>query len=81
MSDSSHYYPWSEEEEAAMLALPDSIKGRSDVPESELWPKIRVLLPASLKRLKEKYGADYIRKMGFNTERADREFGPGWLDE
>ena len=80
MSDSSHYYPWSDEMEAALRALPDSIMGRSDVPESELWPKIP-LLPAQLKRLKKEHGADYIRKMGFNTERADREFGPGWLDE
>ena len=74
------YPPVDEEEGRAISAVIDSVMGRSDVPQSELWPKIR-LLPGTLKLYKEWHGADYIREKGFNTELADKEFGPGWLDE
>ena len=36
--------------------------------------------PVTLKRLKDTYGADHIRQMGYNTELADKVLGPGWLD-
>lgn len=36
--------------------------------------------PVTLRVLKERLGADFIREMGFNTELADKEYGPGWLD-
>ena len=36
--------------------------------------------PVTLRVLKERLGADHIRRMGFNTELADKEFGAGWLD-
>ena len=34
-----------------------------------------------LKATKKLLGADYIRKMGYNTVDADLVYGPGWLDE
>ena len=80
MNDVSKYPPATAEEREAVLALCDCIAGKSDVPETELWPKIR-LVPGVLKVMKEDHGADYIREMGFNTELADQEYGPGWLDE
>ena len=36
--------------------------------------------PITLKGLKVVMGADYIREWGLNTELADKEYGPGWLD-
>ena len=36
--------------------------------------------PSSLMAMKITCGADYIREMGYNTEYADAEYGPGWLD-
>lgn len=38
-------------------------------------------LPAySLMRLKKRYGADWVRKMGFRTEPAEKVYGKDWLD-
>ena len=34
----------------------------------------------SLMATKKLFGADYIRKEGLNTEKADAKYGPGWLD-
>ena len=79
MRETSKYPPMTAEEVEAAMALCDCIAGKSDVPETELWPKVR-LLPVSLRLLKERHGADYIRELGYNTELADREYGPGWLD-
>ena len=36
--------------------------------------------PITLKGMKMFLGADVIREMGLNTELADKEYGPGWLD-
>ena len=30
---------------------------------------------------KKLFGADYIRKEGLNTEKADAKYGPDWLDK
>ena len=41
----------------------------------------RCELPAySLSFLKKKRGADFIRKLNFNTTEADKTYGKGWLD-
>ncbi|MBR4878076.1 MAG: hypothetical protein IKU14_10260 [Rhodocyclaceae bacterium] len=38
-------------------------------------------MPAhALRFLKHRRGAEFIREKGFNTIRADREYGEGWLD-
>ena len=80
MNIAGKYPPMTAEENEALLALSDSLLGKSETPVSALWPKIR-LLPIQLKRFKEEHGADWVRAMGFNTEFADLEYGPGWLDE
>ena len=36
--------------------------------------------PSSLLAKKILCGADYVRERGYNTEYADAEYGPGWLD-
>lgn len=36
--------------------------------------------PKTLKFLKTCLGADHIREEGYNTELADKEYGPDWLD-
>lgn len=35
----------------------------------------------SLAVMKKWYGADYIRKWGFDTSKADHAYGPGWLEK
>ena len=35
---------------------------------------------SSLMAMKRTFGADYVRKHGYNTEKADAVYGPGWLD-
>ena len=46
---------------------------------SEILPGI--IAPSYvLKSIKRLRGADYIRKMGYNTTDADLVYGPGWLD-
>ena len=34
----------------------------------------------SLMIFKREYGAEYVRSRGYNTEKADKKYGPGWLD-
>ena len=36
--------------------------------------------PSSLMAIKKACGAAYIREKGYNTEYADAQYGPGWLD-
>ncbi len=35
----------------------------------------------SLVLMKQKFGAEYVRSRGYNTEKADKKYGPGWLDQ
>jgi len=44
------------------------------------WLALAELPPHSLMRLKQSQGAQFIRKWGFNTTRADAAYGAGWLD-
>ena len=34
----------------------------------------------SLMLFKNEYGAEFVRSRGYNTEKADKKYGPGWLD-
>ena len=46
---------------------------------ARLFPKIKP--PAFiLKVFKDLYGAEGVRSVGFNTSRADKLYGEGWLD-
>jgi len=44
------------------------------------WLALAALPAHSLMRLKQSQGAQFIRKWGFNTTRADAAYGTGWLD-
>ncbi len=35
----------------------------------------------ALALMRDWYGADYIRKWGFDTSKADKAYGPGWLEK
>ena len=53
---------------------------RGDAEAVAKYDRLIKLDPGNLMAMKKLYGADYIRKKGFNTEYADAEYGPGWLD-
>ena len=41
-----------------------------------------IAVPAhSLKSLKRRRGAEFIRALGFDTTEADEAYGPGWLEK
>ncbi len=80
MIDYSKYEPLDEEEQQAMRDMSNAMDRNDKEAQRKLWPKIKAM-PHSLKAAKKLLGADYIRQKGFNTELADKEFGPGWLDE
>ncbi|MDR2614934.1 MAG: hypothetical protein LBC91_06400 [Candidatus Accumulibacter sp.] len=44
------------------------------------WLALAELPAYSLMSCKVNLGADFIRQKGLNTQPADREYGPGWLD-
>ena len=70
------------QEENQMDLLADFIEavGRKDYKRTdELRPKIK-FAASSLMATKRMFGADYIRRRGYNTENADAKYGPGWLD-
>ena len=43
--------------------------------ERQFAPQAEVLMHA-----KELGGADFVRRAGWDTRHADKEYGPGWLD-
>ena len=53
---------------------------RGDTEAVAKYRRLVKLAPSSLMAMKKTCGADYIRENGFNTEYADAEYGPGWLD-
>ena len=53
---------------------------RGDVEAVAKYDRLIKWAPSSLMAMKKFRGADYIRKKGFNTEYADAQYGPGWLD-
>lgn len=44
------------------------------------WLRLAALPPRSLMTMKKVKGPDWIRKMGFNTRRAEEIYGKNWLD-
>ena len=71
--------PWTEEEVDAHQAMHEAWDRGDDDAALEHAKKIR-FTPGSLLATKKNFGANHIRKMGFNTELADRFLGPDWLD-
>ena len=53
---------------------------RGDEEEADRYYRQVKFRPCILMALKKLFGADYIRDKGYNTEKADAEYGPGWLD-
>ena len=53
---------------------------RGDEEEADRYFRQVKFRPSILKALKKQLGADYIRSRGYNTVRADAEYGPDWLD-
>ena len=69
-----------EEDQMDLLAeFIDAVGRDDDKRADELRPKIK-FAACSLMATKKLFGADYIRRRGYNTEKADAKYGPGWLD-
>ena len=62
-----------------MAEFLDALGRDDDKRADELRPKIK-FTAGSLMATKRLFGADYIRRRGYNTENADAKYGPGWLD-
>ena len=45
------------------------------------WFSLIVVPAHSLKSLKRRRGAEFIRALGFDTTEADEAYGPGWLEK
>ena len=55
--------------------------GRGDQEEADnLYRQLRPSAEGLMAK-KKLFGADYIRRKGFNTVNADKKYGPGWLDK
>ena len=68
-----------EEELAVAMEYLDALRSKDREAIDRILPRVK-FEACSLKATKRLFGADYIRRRGYNTEKADREFGPGWLD-
>ena len=53
---------------------------RKDKEETERLRRLVKFEAESLMLMKQKFGAEYVRSRGYNTEKADKKYGPGWLD-
>ena len=73
------YPPLSKEECAAVRGMDEATRRRDYKAFRECIGKLRVPTEFLL-YTKEQFGADFIRERGYNTEFADAELGPGWLD-
>lgn len=65
-----------------MQAIDDYIEAmrRDDEEEMARLRKVINWDACSLAAMKDLHGPDFIRERGYNTKKADKEFGPGWLD-
>ena len=68
-----------DEELAVAREYMDALRRKDRKTADEILPRVK-FEACSLKATKRLFGADYIRRRGYNTEKADREFGPDWLD-
>ena len=53
---------------------------RKDKEETERLRRLVKFEAESLMLFKNEYGAEFVRSRGYNTEKADKKYGPGWLD-
>ena len=68
-----------DEELAVAREYMDALRRKDRKAADRILPRVK-FEACSLKATKRLFGADYIRRRGYNTEKADREFGPDWLD-
>ncbi|MGI9323542.1 MAG: hypothetical protein ACR2PJ_08190 [Pseudomonadales bacterium] len=73
-----HYKNLTKEELQAARDFNAALKRGDREAAKKHFKKIRIV-PHAVKATKEILGADYIRE-NYNTELADKEYGPGWLD-
>ena len=75
----SEVEPKRSEEDQAFMDYVYAIRRRDFEAADKLIPKMK--FPAChLMAGKKLFGAEFIRKYGYNTEEADKKYGPGWLD-
>ena len=72
-------FPMDAEDEKAFAEYADAC-GRHDHDAAHRAICKVKLSPPTLMMVKQVEGAEVIRKRGYNTTLADKEFGPGWLD-
>ena len=53
---------------------------RKDKEETDRLRRLVKFEAESLMLFKNEYGAEFVRSRGYNTEKADKKYGPGWLD-
>ena len=53
---------------------------RKDKEEKDRLRRLVKFEAESLMLFKKEYGAEFVRSRGYNTEKADKKYGPGWLD-
>ena len=53
---------------------------REDKEETDRLRRLVKFEAESLMLFKNEYGAEFVRSRGYNTEKADKKYGPGWLD-
>ena len=53
---------------------------RKDKEEMDRLRRLVKFEAESLMLFKNEYGAEFVRSRGYNTEKADKKYGPGWLD-
>ena len=68
-----------EEEMATIGEFLDALRRDDEEKIAEYRKKMRYEA-SSLMAMKKTFGADHVRKHGYNTEKADAVYGPGWLD-
>ena len=75
----SEVEPKRSEEDQAFMDYVYAIRRRDFEAADKLIPKMK--FPAChLMAGKKLFGAEFIRKYGYNTEEADKKYGPDWLD-
>ncbi|MDR1276815.1 MAG: hypothetical protein LBL72_10625 [Candidatus Accumulibacter sp.] len=67
--------------ELVYLAESTEAGGAGDEETAWAWLTLAELSANSLMMLKKWYGPDYIRDMGFRTNKAEEVYGPDWLDQ
>jgi hypothetical protein len=66
-------------EKAAIFVKAAELREAGKDEEAMALQKTAPLSPFLAKIMKEKVGADYLIKSGWNLAEAEAEFGPGWL--